>query len=150
MQQWYSMRLWNPSYCICTYKYQQAFLAPLPGKQLAERFLKTYRQLQQDYLCSIELRNRQDNRCHFNLSASFHKKRRNIEELRVLEHSRSINTRTLPSHRFVWTYIFSNHVQIGGKGQRHKNSNHISSDKNKCCTTHKFHLVSHGEFDQER
>jgi hypothetical protein len=43
--------------------------------------------------------------------------------------------------------IFSNHVYIGEEGQRHKNSNHISSDKTKCCTTHKFHLVSHGEFD---
>jgi hypothetical protein len=44
---------------------------------------------------------RQHNRSHFDLPASFHKKRRNIEELRVLEHSRSINTGTLPSHRFV-------------------------------------------------
>ena len=72
---------------------------------------------------------RQDSRRRFDLAASFHKKRRNIEEPRVPEHSRSINIGTLPSHRFVQTYIFSNHVQIGEKGRRHKNSNHISSYK---------------------
>ena len=33
-------------------------------------------------------------------------------------------------------------------GQRHKNSNHISSDEHRSCTTHKFNLVSHGKYDQ--
>jgi hypothetical protein len=40
--------------------------------------------------------------------------------------------------------------RIGENGQRHKNSNHISSDENRRCITHKFHHVSHGKYDQER
>ena len=36
------------------------------------------------------------------------------------------------------------------KSRRHKNTNHISSDEYRCCTTHKFHHVSHGKYDQER
>ena len=41
-------------------------------------------------------------------------------------------------------------MYIGEKGWRHKDSNHISSDEYRHCTTHKFHLVSHGKYDQER
>jgi hypothetical protein len=41
-------------------------------------------------------------------------------------------------------------VKIGEKDRRHKNSIHISSDGNRRCTTHKFHHVSHGKYDQER
>ena len=40
--------------------------------------------------------------------------------------------------------------RIGESGQCHKNSNHISSDGNRRCTTHKFHHVSHGKYDRER
>ena len=92
---------------------------------------------------------RQDNRCRFDLPSSFHKK--DMKEPRVPEHSK-IHQHWNPtiSQVCIDIYIFSNHVLMGEEGQRHKNSNHISSDRNKCCTTHKFYLVGHGVFDQER
>ena len=38
-------------------------------------------------------------------------------------------------------------LEIGEIGRYHKNSNHISSDENRRCITHKSHLVSHGKYD---
>jgi len=77
----------------------------------------------------------------FELLTSFHKKRRNIEKPRVPECSWSINTRTLPSHRYCIDIYFSNHVKIGEKVTvtRIQITSQVTN-----CTTHKFHLVSNG------
>ena len=78
-------------------------------------------------------------------------KKRNIGEPRVPKiHDSSTLEPWHLTCLYKHVYIILTMCSLEEKGRHHKNSNHISSDEYKYCTTHKFHHVSHGKYDQER